>query len=68
MDTMLKLEELGVNEPLERFKKPNGSTRPRSKRLKKIALRSTDGRKRRMHGGRSRRRSWKQLCDERMTR
>ena len=50
----------------EHFRKPNGSTRPRSKRLKKIALRSTDGRKRRTRAGTSKRRSWRQPCVERL--
>jgi hypothetical protein len=50
-----------------RSNRPGGSTRPRSKRSKKIELHSTNGRKWRMRDGRSRRRSWRQLCVERVT-
>jgi hypothetical protein len=47
--------------------KLGGSTPPRLKRSRKIALGSTDGHKQRRRDGRSRRRSWKQPCVERLT-
>src|SRR5262245_20079005 len=48
--------------------KPGGSTKARSTRLKKIGLHSTNGRKLRTRDGRSRGRSWRQPCLERVTR
>ena len=53
--------------PKPPLKKRSVTMKPRSKKSKVTALHSTDGRKRRMRAGKSRRRSWKPHCAGRAT-